>query len=446
MNNNSSSMNVVAAICVAAACACSMVAHADESGPNTSLPQREVISDGPGLMSSDHDSDTNLAKCDHCGECEASCQCCECGAPGQFWLRDEYVGWWAKGGHTPTLVATSPDGILPATTPLYGNATYNGGYRSGNWTQGGMWFDCCKNWGIQGDFFFVGRASSPFFARSDGDPVLARPFTDATTGTPSQELIAFPSTVVGSVSVSNYNSLSGGGVLLRHNLCCWNNCCDSPCDDGCGDCFCGQDCGRLDFVAGYRHYQFNDNVGVREHLTSIDQTGGTGNAVGTQFDVNDSFRTQNNFNGAEFGVILDRYRGRWMYEGSARLALGTMQQIVSINGSTVVSFPGQPTAFNQGGILALSSNIGSYSRNNFAAIPQLSGRVGYRLTERLTFLVGYTAIFFGQVARAGEQIDTTVNPNLIPPPVQTGPSRPSFVLHTSDLWLQGITLGGEYSF
>src|SRR5882724_5278153 len=80
-------------------------------------------------------------KCnDTCGECFA---CCKCGPPGDYWLRDEYVGWWAHGGLLPTLVATSPTGTLPATVPLYGNGTYNNDYRSGNWTQGGMWFDCC---------------------------------------------------------------------------------------------------------------------------------------------------------------------------------------------------------------------------------------------------------------------------------------------------------------
>jgi len=354
------------------------------------------------------------------------------------------VGWWARGGRVPALVSTTPNGTLPATTTLYGDATYNDRYRSGLYTQGGMWFDCCRNWGVQGEYFFVGRESSPFFATSDGDPVLARPFTNANTGDPTQELIAFPGTVVGSVRVRNDNALAGGGVFLRRNLCCWSDCCDNACDD-CGGCgFCGQDCCRLDCVFGYRTYRFNDNLGVNEPLTSIDPTSGT--AVGTQFNVTDSFRTQNSYNGFEIGLIADRYRGRWMYEGAARIAVGNMQQVVAINGSTIVSFPGQPTAFNQGGILALSSNIGRYTHDSFTAVPQLAGRIGYRLTERLTFLVGYTAIFIGQVARAGDQIDTVVNPNLIPPVVPGGPNRPSFALHTSDLWLQGITLGGEYSF
>jgi hypothetical protein len=55
-------------------------------------------------------------------------------------------------------------------------------------------------------------------------------------------------------------------------------------------------------------------------------------------------------------------------------------------------------------------------------------------------------MYFSQIARAGDQIDTVVNPNLIPPPIGGGPNRPAFNFRPSDLVLQGITLGGEYSF
>src|SRR4029079_13790508 len=119
--------------------------------------------------------------CESCGWFD----CCKCGAPGDFWIREEYVGWWAQGGRVPALVNTSATGSLPATVTLYGDATYNDKYRSGEWTQGGMWFDCCHTQGIQGDYFFVGRESSPFFASSDGDPILTRPFIDANTGLPA---------------------------------------------------------------------------------------------------------------------------------------------------------------------------------------------------------------------------------------------------------------------
>ena len=269
--------------------------------------------------------------------------------PGDFWIREEYVGWSAQGGRVPALVNTgSATGSLPATVTLYGDATYNDKYRSGEWTQGGMWFDCCHEHGIQGDFFFVGRESSPFFASSDGDPILTRPFIDANTGLPAAELIAVPGVVVGSVSVDNHNSLEGAGVSLRRNLCC---CCDDCCKNDCGcqsdcePCWCRQDCSRTDAVYGFRYYGFNDNLGIQEHLTSIDPLSPI--AIGTQFDVRDTFVTQNNFYGFELGVIRQHYSGRWMTEGTAKVAFGDMASQVRISGSTAVSFPGQPTAVNQ---------------------------------------------------------------------------------------------------
>jgi len=51
-----------------------------------------------------------------------------------------------------------------------------------------MCSNCCHTHGIQADYFFVGDESSPFTASSDGDPILTRPFIDATTGLPAEEL------------------------------------------------------------------------------------------------------------------------------------------------------------------------------------------------------------------------------------------------------------------
>ena len=112
-------------------------------------PTEEATSDetdSPGKEAFPDDAPEEVGQgskvCETCGQSESCGRCCNCGPPGRFWFRDEYLGFWAKGGHSPALVNTSPDGRLPATTTLYGNATYNGGFRSGNWTQGGMWLDC----------------------------------------------------------------------------------------------------------------------------------------------------------------------------------------------------------------------------------------------------------------------------------------------------------------
>ena len=365
-----------------------------------------------------------MARCDQCGGCEGCCRCCQCGPPGRFWVRDEYIGFWTKGDSLPVLVTTTPNGALPATQTLFGGNQANNGFRSGNWIQGGMWLDCCQTWGIQGNYFFLGQQSTTYNNMSDGDPVLARPFTDATTGLPSQQLIAFPGTVVGSIHVNDTLGFQGAGAQLRHNLCC-QTCCDQPCNDGCGQgCFVGQNCCRLDFLGGFQYYNFNDRLNITEHLTSTSTTNGV--PVGTMITVRDSFRTQNNFYGASLGLVYNKYQGRWVKELTGIVSLGTNSERISINGNTTNSFPGSPTVTNAGGLYALQSNIGTYTHNNFAAIPQLSARLGYRLTERLTAYVGYTFIYWGSVATAGNQINQTINVNNIPPVQPGGPKQPSF--------------------
>ena len=61
-------------------------------------------------------------------------------------------------------------------------------------------------------------------------------------------------------------------------------------------------------------------------------------------------------------------------------------------------------------------------------------------------MVGYTGIYWSNVVRPGHHISRDVNPNLIPPVQQpvTGAKRPAFAFDTTDYWIQGISLGGEY--
>jgi hypothetical protein len=52
------------------------------------------------------------------------------------------------------------------------------------------------------------------------------------------------------------------------------------------------------------------------------------------------------------------------------------------------------------------------------------------------------------VVRAGDAIDTTVNPNLLPPgnPLGGGPTHPVFTGGTSTFWAQGINAGLQLRF
>ena len=104
------------------------------------------------------------------------------------------------------------------------------------------------------------------------------------------------------------------------------------------------------------------------------------------------------------------------------------------------------TSFNDnGGLLALDSNIGTYSRNEFSVLPEVAVTLGYALSARTRFLVGYTFLYWNNVARAGDHIDLNVNTDLIPPvQATTDPEVPQFAWQDTSFWAQGLSLGLEY--
>ena len=63
--------------------------------------------------------------------------------------------------------------------------------------------------------------------------------------------------------------------------------------------------------------------------------------------------------------------------------------------------------------------------------------------QRVCPLISVALIFN---PRPGQHIDLDVNPNQLPPvgTSVSGINRPGFAFDTTDYWIQGINLGGEY--
>jgi len=174
---------------------------------------------------------------------------------------------------------------------------------------------------------------------------------------------------------------------------------------------------------------------IREDLDSI----------ATTFDVTDAFDTENDFHGAEIGLLLEYESCRLSLEVLAKVALGNNNRIIRIDGDTTITTNGVPDDYS-GGILAQRTNIGEYGGDEFAVVPEVGITLGYQLTRRLRATFGYSFLYWSDVARPGEQIDTRVNPNLFPPEEDpfSGPLRPQFVLHDTDFWAQGLNFGVDY--
>lgn len=379
---------------------------------------------------------TCVPACDPCSQCAPGCTSCLCGPPGRLWLSAEWLYWANSGNPLPPLVTTSPPGTAqtiagvpgagPSTLVLFGDRRYDGEMRSGLRTQAVYWLDECNRCGLYGDFFFLGRNRSSFDAGTPGG-IVARPFINALTGLPDAELVAFPGVLAGSVSVRSYTDVIGGGGGLVKNLCC-------SCD------------GRVDLTVGYRYLGVTDDLTVTENLTAREVSGA---APGTSFLIQDHFRARNHFHGGVVGLSGERRMDRLFVQGWVSCALGVSHQVLTVDGSTVVTDPaGNVVTTGPGGLLTQPSNIGVRERNKFAVVPEAGVRFGYQVTERLRAYVGYTFIYVSSVTRSGDMVDLRVNPNQFVPsaPPVAGPALPAFDPPTRGFWTQGVSIGAQFSF
>jgi hypothetical protein len=172
------------------------------------------------------------------------------------------------------------------------------------------------------------------------------------------------------------------------------------------------------------------------------------------WETTDRFQATNDFYGLQAGLRARYDDGAFFGTGTAKLALGAMNQKVDISGSlmtdeftnytTVQSYPG--------GYFALPSNIGSYSHTAFSVVPELALAVGYRFNPAASIYLGYSLLYATNVVRPGNQIDRTVNTSQSvahtenAAPVLQGPASPSFTSNASDFWAQGISIGVSYRF
>jgi hypothetical protein len=169
--------------------------------------------------------------------------------------------------------------------------------------------------------------------------------------------------------------------------------------------------------------------------------------------VLDSFRTTNEFYGAQIGAVLEGHRNQLYADFRCTLALGDMHQTVNIAGASHVT-PPTPTGVSTlvGGLLAQKTNIGSHSRDEFGIVPEIGLNVGWQFNGHLRAHIGYSILYCrSDVLRPGAQIDRAVTPELVPtlstgliPPGPT--SRPAFGFRDQDFWAQGINAGVEFSF
>ena len=353
----------------------------------------------------------------------------------RIWMKGEYLMWWSEGNRLPPLVTTSPSGTpraeagvlgFPDTTILLGDERVDGGLRNGGRITAGFWFDECQQTGLQATWFSLDEGDNLNFSEtSPGTPILARPFFNVGLGAEDSHLVAFPNIVRGDIDVTTNSDIVSGEVVFRRRLFCRPRV-------------------RLDLLAGYRYMSFDEELSIVENLVSTNPGGLI--QQGTTFDVFDRFETQNDFHGGDLGLALNWWRGPWRLDATANLSVGGIHRQLDIDGGTTVTVPGLPPVDSVGGLLALSTNIGSHTETDVAILPEYGIDLNCALTEELSVSLGYSLIVLTGVLRNGEQIDLAVDATGLPTASDAGGAgfgRPEARLNDSAMWLQGLSFGIE---
>lgn len=380
------------------------------------------------------------------GGCGTTCGS-TCGPWGRIFVRGEYIAWWTKGMDIPPLVTTSPpgqNGVLPTAGILYGNEEILDESRSGFRIRFGGFLGPCRRMGWEMEYFGLGTERTQFEVASNGTgtPVIARPFFNVNprniSGSLSpparqdSELVASPGLLDGSVTVNSESTVDSAAGRIRWNFCCKK----FACHDGCSGCGVPKGFSRFDLTFGYRYLGLNDSIAIHEALRALDGTNET-------FTLNDYFETENEFHGGEIGFM---WEGGWRnltLEVLSRMAIGNVEQRVGIRGDTTLANGSVSQTFDNGGLLAQSTNIGEYERDEFGMLNEFGLTLGLYLTPRLRATLGYTLIYLSPVVRAGDQISLDVNPDLLAPPIspREGADRPQFAFRETDFWANGLNVG-----
>ncbi len=365
-------------------------------------------------------------------------QLCIC-LPSHGWVQLDYLMWWQRGMNTPPLLTTRDNLTTSANERIaLGDELILTERMNGGRIRFGWWFANCPKLGIEGEYFgFKQQTYDERFASANAAPFIGRPFFNINrfdangqqlpAGADRQDIDN------GSFRAVATSTLDGAAVRFRRNLCCSTT-------QGCAPLSCCpvQMQSRIDATVGWRFLQ------LREELALTEVANIATPAPARALTINDEFKTRNQFNGAEIGVLWQGRRGYWTLDGILRTSFGNNLQKVDIRGSTASS-TGTPASATSGFLALDGSNVGTYERSRFNVVPEFGATLGYQLTPQTRLTAGYSFIYWSSVVRPGDQIDTDINPALLPTALNpvTGALRPAFAFQESDYWVQGVNLGLE---
>jgi hypothetical protein len=362
----------------------------------------------------------------------------------RVWFQAEYLYWWLKnGGQSPVVLGTIPTNLanaanLPAgsISAIPGTPTeFDYGKQSGVRLTAGGYLDDARVWGIEGSGFELQKGTRNFAMSSGGDPVIGPVFQDPFAHRETIITYSVPNARSAFLSESIGNSLWGveANVLYQLPALLFAD--------------------RLDLMVGFRHLQFGESLDVSGIHTAQP---GFADPVAAITSYSDHFGVFDKFYGAQVGLHSHADIGMFTVDVTGKLAMGGMQEVVKINGTTTLVDPAGAigtTVTHLGGVLAQPTNIGRFNHGDFAVIPELIVQAGWRITSHVQLTVGYNFLYINNLFRVNSQIDGVDGRQVFgstgfvanPQPVPTRPAPPGAETGQT-FWAQGLNAGVEFSY
>jgi hypothetical protein len=352
------------------------------------------------------------------------------GSDGRWSVGAEALFAWFKSSPTPVPIITDSYADAPGVNILLGGGSVDTNPNAGFRITGAYRVD--SRLGVEVTGFYIPTRSTSSSVSSTGQPGsidLLLPFFDVTSNQENVTEISYWPEYRGSAQATLSNNLGGGEFNVTWAM--------PP-----------QDAWRVDLLGGIRFLQLRESYTI---TTSSPYN--PPNPVDI-WNTTDAFDARNRFYGLQVGLRAAYDRGPWVGNVLGKLALGTMQQRVSVNGFLETNDYNDygPTQIFPGAYFALPSNSGDHSRNTFAVVPEVALNLGYRLNPQATVYVGYSFLYASDVARPGDQINRNINPTQTvaygndPPATLVGAAQPTFSFNTTDFWAQTVSIGLAYRF
>lgn len=349
----------------------------------------------------------------------------------RFYGGVEYMRWTTNSPSIMPLVTTSTIGTdqedagvlgLDTTSTLFGGELFEDQRNGGRYT-GAIVLDGQERWIIEAIYTLIGEDELFYRADAGTADIVARPFYNSSISEDDAQLIVFPDVADGKVDIQGSSSFETFQLALRK---CMGNVLGAS----------------TDYTIGYRKASLDDSLEIFHTANSL-----SGPTAGSRFEARDTFRTENDFDGFDAGMIMQwQANQRLTIDVLGKIALGRSNSSVSIAGRSATRPAGGDRMGTPGGLLAQPTNIGTFRDSGFAAMFEFGTTLRYQFHKNVQGTLGYTFLSLSDVARVADQLDDAVNTSQFGGGVLDGDPRPAFRFRNGNFTASGLRIGVQILF